>query len=943
MPALLKQLRVLLLAAAGVWLVFQLGLVAVDLTSLPNTNDWQWSLASHFRLRSASSAQDTADTALVTPQQLCILGTAGTREDVEEFMAEWADIPSMWAVLLAAHNSSEQQQTTDTLAAVEVLTSSLSIRHTRLSSADSGLSAAASDFSSVYASVQCEYFVLCEATIRFELLSADSSGWTAARDTLVNITHQHVPPAVIFSQPPDECPSATADSIPITSGRPSPLVIHRSLIEFLFPKDWTGNGQFVGSETAISLVQSMYPHSAIAAGTVFRTTRRSHECLEAVASNAQHRSNGSSSSTNSVIQHASKVLHSTLTPSYATTTSDIGGNTSPAHASHRHNDFLALLNDAFDILHPYIVSHPWVSSHHTLDSLRMFRASGCNPQLTLLVFTLNRLTSLQRLLQSVLASDYSGWQKVELHIHVDYSDVQHDITSYLDSFSWPFGGLVRKYANVSIGLRDSILSAWQPETLDDFAVFLEDDIEVSPQFAVWARVAVLHYYYSIDRPLRESPLMGVSLYMPVWTERVDKPFWVDPTFPVYGMQAPSSWGAVYFPHQWTSFCRWQRAHAHTDPLVPGLAGINSWSMENSWKKYLIRYMVEQGYFMLYPNRIDGLSFSTNHAEAGTNVFFSSEWKKVLDARFNVPLVPSNDNEHWYQRHSAVLFGTMRVIDIFDQPVKLTEQLRVPVISAAAWQAYSRLTIAVPLESASSASQAAVIASLQHWQDLSVLQELVVQASARLNFTCPLLRVRCAVNRNTMSSVDNYLWRIQHQSASVLLLSPQVRLPLSDVEDMFHVWQRHPDQVVSIANLTRSYRVEHAEYVAWTDPLPQLTLVSSRLMLLATQFLDMYWSDERPFHNIVRQSVWQRGRGEDVAIMRLITNVTGRWPAVLNRAVSGSVSDLWHEPTQQYKEDLGMVRQGYGEDWPWLNGRTLHFMDTAWAGMYHLPDSVAGDK
>ena len=155
---------------------------------------------------------------------------------------------------------------------------------------------------------------------------------------------------------------------------------------------------------------------------------------------------------------------------------------------------------------------------------------------------------------------------------------------------------------------------------------------------MWVRVAVVSYYYSVSLPLRESPLMGVSLYVPTWSERVDQPFWMDPTFPVYGMQAPSSWGAVYFPYQWTSFRRWQKAHATADPLVPGLASINGWSMDKSWKKYLIRYMVEQGYYMLYPNRIDGLSFSTNHAEAGTNVYFSSEWKKVLDARFNVPLV-----------------------------------------------------------------------------------------------------------------------------------------------------------------------------------------------------------------------------------------------------------------------------------------------------------------
>jgi len=927
-----KRVRVVLLTAAAVWLVVLLTLVVVEWQG-EGGHDWHRSIASHSR---DSSVDDTngadsniasgSSSAPLKPQQLCILGSARMRSEVEEWMAEWDGITAVWSVHIAL--DSVEQQTGDT---VEQLSSTVTVRYSRFSTADDGVRAAAQYFSSHHSAVQCQYFLLCDAAVRLELLGAEkgSSGWTASRDGLLSALRQHEPAVVTLSPPADECTTATAATTIATTAHP-PFVLHRSLMEFVFPvTEWTGEWSYMGGAAAVSLLPSMYPLHTLEAETLFRTTRSGGECSE--EADTPH-ANQPSPTPISAFQQASKALLSTALTNIAA-----------SRPAHQVNNFLALLDSGFDVLHPSIVNLPWVSARHTKDSLRAFRASAFQLRLTLLVFTLNRLTSLQRLLQSVLNSDYSGWEAVELHIHIDYSDVQSDVRSFVNSFEWPFGGLVRTYANATVGLRDSILSAWQPRTLDEFAVFLEDDIEVSPKFAVWVRVAVLHYYYSTDRPLRESPLMGVSLYMPVWSERVDQPFWVDSTFPVYGMQAPSSWGAVYFPHQWSDFCRWQRLHAHADPLVPALAGINRWSMQRSWKKYLIRYMVEQGLFMLYPNRLDGLSFSTNHAEAGTNVYFSSEWKAVLDARFNVPLVPVDDRDRWYQRHSAVLFGSMRVINIFDQAVKLNEQLRIPAIPAAAWRAYSHLTVTIPLTSASSASQAAVVASLHYWQELSVLHELVVQVPAQLNFTCPPLRVRCTVNRANVTSVDSYLWPLPPpRCAAVLLVSHHLRLPLVDVEVMFHVWQRHPDQVVGIANLTRSYRAQRGKYVKWTAPLPQLTLLPGGLMLLASHYLDTYWSEERPFHNVVRQSVWQRGRGEDVALLRLITNVTGRWPAVLDRAVNGSTVDLWHEPVQAYAADLDAVREGYGEEWPWLNGRTLHFTDTdtAWAGMYEVPNTAS---
>ena len=970
MRVLLRHVRLFLLAAVCVWLLFQLDLVAnswfhSDGRPVRHTDSTR-SHTSHASRPTVVDDVDDLDSAALArlrAQQLCVLGSGWSRSGVEEWMAEWVDTPAMWATLTppASSSTSEQEQRVSAeVEAEEKVSSYLAVRPTTrrsLSPAtasaivplDSALSVAAKHFGSHFHASDCQYYLLADAGTRLQLRSQADSGvtsWTAVRDTLLGLLRQHQPLVLTFTPPrTSECSDESGEQVEgVASGSTVdlsgvvtlPVVVHRSLLPFLFRVDDSGRWQYTGSGSALSLLPAMYPHSTLSTASTFRSVRA--DCSERAGSASNYSSQAAS------IARASKRLQGGPASTFH------GGLSVTVHSSHSRTDYLRLLDDAVDILHPLVVDNPWVRSIHSPDNLRTIRASGCSPRLALIVFTFNRLTSLQRLLKSVLASDYSGWEAVSLQVHADYSDVQDDIRQYLDNFTWPFGPVSRTYANRSLGLRDSILHAWQPSTLDEFAVFLEDDVEVSAEFARWVRVAVQSYYYAVDGLLRDSPLVGVSLYAPVWSERVDQPFAVDPTFPVYGMQAPSSWGAVYFPAQWSDFRQWQRLHAHSDPLVPGLGGINGWNSTRSWKKYLVRYLVERGAYMLYPNRADRLSFSTNHHEAGTNVDASSnrDWRDVLDARYTVPLVPAADQNRWYGQHNALLMKHMRVIDIFDRAVTLTPRLRIPAIPEDAWRAYSRLTIAIALASASPEAQAAVTTALQYWQALpdTALRELVVQLPAHLNFTCPPLRTPCSVNRAAVSSVDSYLWPLPlPHSSAVLLLHPLLRAKLRDVVDLFHVWQRRPDRVVALNGLTRSYRFVDNAYAEWDVGLPQLTLASHSALLLSSHYLDLYWSDERSFHSALRRAVARRGRGEEVALQRLVTNITSRWPVLLHRPVTSSGGgsgrdEWWHQPTQLYAADLEEARQAYGMDWPWLNGRTEHVTHATYEGAYQLPDTVA---
>ena len=433
--SLKRRLRIALLVAVAVWLLF---LILLQLRTAPSphstSRDWQWLLASHLRRSSLSpDAIDDSDTdSSLTSQPLCIVGTAWTQREVEAFMADFDNVPAMWAILTVPPAYAQTVEKTD------VLSSFLAIRHTRLSFPDSGLPVAAKQFSIHYSGLRCQYFLLSEAIIRLELLRPDSSRWPTAADTLLGVLHGHKPTAVTLTHPAS--PKCRDGPLPLDDDERAvhPLIVHRTLMDFIFPMDVSGGWKFVGSHTATALLPAMYPQSTVSAATLLRTARLTTDCaMKAALAHHLSTSNYSSlASSSAALPQTSKSLRKR---SVRAASND---NIAPAHSPHPATDYLLLLNDVVDILHPSIASNAWVSSHHTVDSLRSFRGSDCHPRLLLLVFTLNRLGSLKRLLQSVVKSDYSGWETVDLHIHIDHSDVQHEMRRYLSNFTWPFGGLL---------------------------------------------------------------------------------------------------------------------------------------------------------------------------------------------------------------------------------------------------------------------------------------------------------------------------------------------------------------------------------------------------------------------------------------------------------------------------------------------------------------------
>ncbi|KIK60310.1 hypothetical protein GYMLUDRAFT_225825 [Collybiopsis luxurians FD-317 M1] len=272
------------------------------------------------------------------------------------------------------------------------------------------------------------------------------------------------------------------------------------------------------------------------------------------------------------------------------------------------------------------------------------------PQITISIITKDRPQSLSRLLSSISNARFFG-DKVDLRINLEQSS-SLETMNIVSDFHWNHGSIWVHHRVIHGGLLTAVAESWFPHSNDSFGVLLEDDVEVSPLFYAWIKMALLRYRYGSNRGM--SPQMfGISLYQPKNLE-LDvvgrRPFDVSPILHSIGApasspylsQVPCSWGALYFPEHWKEFHDYlamrftESAFNLTQIVVPNVRS-NQWT--RSWKKYFIELVYLRGYVMLYPNFPEYVSLSTNHLEVGSHVKIRS--KEKMES-FSVPLMKLRD-------------------------------------------------------------------------------------------------------------------------------------------------------------------------------------------------------------------------------------------------------------------------------------------------------------
>ena len=302
---------------------------------------------------------------------------------------------------------------------------------------------------------------------------------------------------------------------------------------------------------------------------------------------------------------------------------------------------------------------------------------------SIIILAHKRPSSLARLLQSLLAADFSAPRRhdpitnwhVPLKIYIDANKSAADyslvdqVFAIATNFSWPHGEklVIRRERN--IGLIDSWFHSWNPQRENEAAFIFEDDIVVSPHFFQFGTSAVTKYYaddpyqrqrqrrllevfksslsqtkfnrslfdtVEFDRFMRDTaglPLIyGICLqrqhldpfHSPLERVRVNngnKPF-------LYSLIG--SWGPLMLPTMWQAFREWwrytaPREHQFYTHIVPGRSIIRDYYNKNKgiWTPWMVRFAYETGAKCLYSNLPYNLSLIVNYREGNGENYVST--------------------------------------------------------------------------------------------------------------------------------------------------------------------------------------------------------------------------------------------------------------------------------------------------------------------------------
>jgi glycosyltransferase involved in cell wall biosynthesis len=220
----------------------------------------------------------------------------------------------------------------------------------------------------------------------------------------------------------------------------------------------------------------------------------------------------------------------------------------------------------------------------------------------------NRPASLQRLLDSIAAGNYQGYENIPLLISIDHSG-NEDCKTIADAFEWKYGRKTVVQHPQNLGLKKHILSCGDLTKQHDAVIVLEDDLLVSPCFYDYAQQAYL--FYKAD-----EQVAGIALYHNTFNEVAYCPFEpLNDGFDNYFMQVPCSWGQLWTKKQWEGFVNFL-SEVKDGALPDTLPGnVQQWSTTSSWKKYFYSYLLQGNKYFVYPR----VGLSTNFGDTGEHL------------------------------------------------------------------------------------------------------------------------------------------------------------------------------------------------------------------------------------------------------------------------------------------------------------------------------------
>lgn len=270
----------------------------------------------------------------------------------------------------------------------------------------------------------------------------------------------------------------------------------------------------------------------------------------------------------------------------------------------------------------------------------------------ILIFVNLRVGSLRRLCDSLQAAHIN--ETVPLTFLIEAFQPK-EVYDFVHAFRWNHGPVTVTARHSKGGLINAIMEGWYPANNDEWGIFLEDDIEVSPYFMQYLQAA---------RPLCEDAggCIGISLYSPKLNELVKPKAVITPELqqnggsPLYMAQVPCSWGAAYRPQHWRKFRLWSVTQPREGKYGGDLELGRGSGWAASWKRYLLELILVMDWSVMYPFFGDHSAYSTNHLELGEHITAADTEHKKADYTHPLrhDLMPLQPPRVWFDHQYNVI-------------------------------------------------------------------------------------------------------------------------------------------------------------------------------------------------------------------------------------------------------------------------------------------------
>lgn len=539
------------------------------------------------------------------------------------------------------------------------------------------------------------------------------------------------------------------------------------------------------------------------------------------------------------------------------------------------------LNSVYDIRYEALSKNKLLRDQFS-DEQKYSILQQTNFTLKLILLTMNRLHSFQRLWKS-LNNALPINQTINIFIHMDMDNEDNEkrqqYLEYLNSLRSHHGNVHIIAYSIQRSLRAIMLEAWRPLNNDEYAVFLEDDVELSPYFLLYIEKLVRAYFYNLKL---EKRLFGISLYNQRFNEVIDNYISVSNNHQLYAYQMPQSWGALYAPKMWRNFLKFLQNEL--DPFIPN-SYTNRWPCKKSWKKYLLRFMYEQQGCLLYPNFPSNLSLSTNHIEYGMNdKLATSNDKEPLRVKFKVPLLY---DKKMFEQLKTPSLDDLQIYNVYHKRVKSLDELK---LSKIAITSFDKCTMILTVFDRTNTT----LDRLTYYQDFTYISTIIVvwnnvnvQPINEKRYS--KFRIPIHILKMTRNSLNNRFYpHKQIQTDCIINMDDDWDMPYSHMAFAIDTWRGHFfNNLVGFSHLGRNHIPNYVNgtltytYSSKTFPSKKRAFFSIVLpsgFVYHRRYLYQYTYKLPP---ITRDMVDSLTNCDDLLLNFLIANVTKQGPVIIN--------------------------------------------------------------